>query len=229
MPEPIEEKSEVVKLQEQIANLEKGIATERGQRHETETKYSTLDTELRELKAKVGTALDPKPVELKPDDEEKLEAFAKKKGFVTAEELQTERARLAEQTIKSYETQAVTEFLEKHPEADDNEVWAKVQEEFQLYKQPNNLVTYRALLNRVWEDVNDKKGKAREEGKAAAKAEAATNARLALGGGTQPSDTDDTDSPESLQKKYPHLSKEQIASTKSELAAIIKERNKDKK
>jgi hypothetical protein len=229
MPEPIEEKSEVEKLQEQIANLEKGIATERGQRHEAETIKSTLETELKELKTKVGTAIDPKTVDLKPEDEEKLEAFAKKKGFVTAEELQTERARLAEQTIKSFETQAVTEFLEKHPEANTDEVWAKVQGEFQLYKQPNTLKAYQALLARVWKDVNDETGKAREEGKAAAKAEAATNSRLALGGGTQPSNDDEGDSTESLQKKYPHLSKEQIAATKSELAAIIKERTKEKK
>jgi mRNA-degrading endonuclease HigB of HigAB toxin-antitoxin module len=229
MPEPTEEKAPVAptveQLQAQIANLEKGIASERTQRKDLETKFTTADSELRELKAKVEKG-NKTPVDLKPEDEEKLEAFARKKGFVTANELQSERARLAAETMKSIESQAITEFLEKHPEADDDGVWAKVQAEFQLYKQPASLKAYKDLLGRVWKDVNDEPGKDREEGKAAAKAEALAKSRLALGGGAQPSESDDDESPESLQKKYPHLSKDQIAARKAEMAVIIKERTK---
>ena len=47
-----------------------------------------------------------------PEDEKRLEAWAKQKGFVSKDEFQSERQKIQQDSIKNVETQAVNQFLE---------------------------------------------------------------------------------------------------------------------
>lgn len=224
---PVVSSEDLVKLQEQITNLNKGIASYRDQTQTFQTENEQLKKDLEEFKSKVEFDSETdKELELNPEDQKKLEEWARKKGFVTKDELETEKLRIRQESYKNIESQAISEFLEKHKEYDKDEEWAKVQAEFQFYKTPTTLDGYRKLLNKIHSEFSGGTDKAREEGKAQARAELITKGRLSLGGGTQGEGSDKGLDLEALQKRYPNLSKEQILERVSEINALYPKEKK---
>ena len=212
----------LVKLQEQVDNLNKGQATYRDEIKTYKTTIDSLTTELDTLKTSITESKDTdidEDIVLNPEDEKKLETWAKKQGFVSKDELVAERQRMNLDTIKGFETQAVSEFIEKHPEYDTDENWQKVLAEFQLYRQPTSIDGYRKLLNRIHEDFSKGTNRAREEGRSQVKVEELQKGRLSLGGGSQGSGQEDQEI-EKLQKRYPNLSRDQIQERLSEIGSL---------
>lgn len=213
----------LVKLQEQIDNLNKGQATYRDEIKSYKTTIDSLNQELNTIKTTIEESKDDDieaDIVLNPEDEKKLEAWAKKQGFVSQNELVAERQRMNIETMKSYENQAVGEFLEKYPEYDTDENWQKVLAEFQLYRQPVSIDGYRKLLNKVHEGLSKGTNKFREEGKSQAKIEELKKSRLSLGGGFQGSGSENEQEIENLQKRYPNLSRDQIEDRLSEIKSL---------
>jgi Mn-dependent DtxR family transcriptional regulator len=141
-----ENKDEVIaKLNEQIENLNKGIATTRDEAKtakaeaakatETATQALTKLAEIEKIKDKKDDG-----VVLTPEEEKKLAAYAQKHGLVSKADLDAQRYQANAEAIKGYENQAVAEFLEKHPEYDDDDKWKEVMTEFGLYRQPTTLL-----------------------------------------------------------------------------------------
>jgi len=211
------------KTQEQIANLNKGISVLRDESQGWKRKAEELETKITSLSPDEGGD-DVTNVALDPEDEKKLEAWAKKKGMVTSDELKIEKAKIQADNQKNLEGQAVTEFLEKYPEFNNDENWNKVLAEFQLYKTPSNLTNYRQVLGKIYSDLTGNPVKAKEEGRAEARAELRTKSRLSLGGGGGAGGTDGEANMETLQKRYPNLSKEQIEERLSEIKALFPEK-----
>lgn len=209
------------KLQEQVGNLNKGIASYRDESKSLKEKNEELSRELESLKSKVEETEEEgdEEVPLNPEDEKKLEAWAHKKGFVSQQELVAERQKLQLESIKSYENQAVSEFITKHPEYDTDESWQKVLSEFQMYRQPTSVDGYRKLLDRIHKDLSGGVSKAREEGRTREKIESSLKGRLSLGGGPQGGGGADEEI-EKLSKRYPNLSREQIEERLSEIRSL---------
>lgn len=208
------------KLQDQITNLNKGIASVRDENGVFKSQNAQLQRELEEFKSKIDfEAEEEENVQLNPDDQKKLEKWAADHGFVTKEEFNAEKLRIQQESLQSIEKSAVSEFLEKHKEYDKDEEWAKVQAEFQLYKTPTTLEGYKKLLNKIHSELTGGTSKAREDGKALARAELHAKGRLSLGGGSQ-GGSDKGPDIESLQKKYPNLSREQIEERLSDIGSL---------
>jgi hypothetical protein len=216
----------IEKLEEQIENLNKGIATTRNEA-KTAIEAAKSATDALETFKKENVKKEEPDETLSPEDQKKFEAWAKQKGIVTQAELQAERNKLAGESAKDVATTAVSEFLEKYPEYDDDEQWQKVQAEFNLYKTPSDIVGYRKLLERVRGDLNPE-AKA-EKAKAQARAEINKKAALAKGGGSQGATSPNAEfeaEVDKMQAKYPSLSRGQIEARLSELEAL---HPKDKK
>lgn len=206
---------DLAKIQEQITNLNKGIATSREEARVAKAEADKLKEQLAQLQDK------NKPedeVELHPEDMKKLEAWAKKQGLVTQKELEAQKAQLVQESTRSMAQTAVDEFLAKHKEYDDDAKWQALQKEFALYKMPTTITEYRKILNRIHKDIS---GDDEEEAEARAKAKQANTSRLKLGGGSQSSSPAEQ-TVEDLQKKYPHLSKEMIEQRLADLKALQK-------
>ncbi len=207
---------EFQKLQESVANLTKGIASYRDETQEANKRAESAEKIAKELQ-EVLDATKEDDVNITKEDQEKLDTWAKKQGYVTKGELETERLKISQDSYKQIESQAVSEFLEKHSEYDNDENWSKLKAEFSQYKTPDNLQGYRNILNKIHKDLNgDSKI---EDAKAAAKAELINKGRLSLGGGSQKGSSDEQ-TIENLQKRYPNLSKEQILERKAQIDAL---------
>lgn len=225
----------VEKLTEQVENLNKGIASERGKAAAAEKIAEEKAKEVESFKAEVdrlkkeseskGKEKDEK-VQLNPDDEKKLKAWAEQNGFVTKQELEVEKGRLFNESLKNIESQAIDEFIKNHPEYDNDQEWDKVKKEFGQYKQPTSITAYRQLLAKIHKEL-----KGGEEATAKARAAEETRKRLGLGGGSQGGSTSDT-TLESLREKYPNLSSDQIQGRLEEINTLAEaraKRNKERK
>lgn len=208
------------KIQEQVENLNKGISSYREENKGLKTSNETLQKTLEELKTKLEFEADVEDdvVKLTPEEEKKFEALAKKKGLVSQTELTAERQKIQANTIKSFENQAVSEFLEKHPEYDTDENWQQILAEFQLYRTPADLEGFRKILSKIHKDFTG--GSKEQDGRTKEKVENLNKGRLTLGGGHQGSGKDNDSEFENLHKKYPNLSREQIESRLTEIRSL---------
>jgi hypothetical protein len=216
-PKTLEDAIKVIgELKAHADDLNKGIATYRDSskaaadeaKKATETANAALKKldEFMKLNQKKEEG-----VKLSADEEAKFKAFAKEQGLVSKTDLQVNANAQFVEKLKEIENTAVGEFLEQHPEYDDDEKWKEIAEQFSLYKQPTTLQGYRALLGRIFKDVNPESGSG---ARAKARAEIINRQRLTIGGGNAKSGTEDADAEiERLQKKYPNLSREQIEET----------------
>lgn len=219
---------EIVKLQEQIENLNKGIASYRDQANQSEADKKAMRSEIEELKKLTGELKElggkskkDEDTKLSQEDQKKFDALMKEKGIVTKDEMEAEKARMFNENIKNIENQAISEFLEKHPEYDGDDEWKQIADEFALYKMPTSLTGFRNLLNKIHRDLSGSDDKA----KAKAKAEIIKRQQLELGGGSQKSgDQDFEKQVEDYQKKYPNLSREQIEGRLAEINTLTKEK-----
>lgn len=212
---------EFKELSDQVKNLNKGIATYRDSEKAWKSKYDTLEQDFTELKSKIDLASDDdKDEKLAPEDQKKLEAWAKKQGFVSQKDLQAERQKIQQESAKAIENQAISEFLDKHKEYDKDEEWSKVQAEFQLYKAPTSLEGYRKLLNKIHAELNGDDPKNKGDAKAQARVELLRKGRLSLGGGLQSGGNENDATVENYQKRYPNLSRDQIEERLSEIRSL---------
>lgn len=220
----------VEELQKQIENLNKGIAGYRDEAKNAKTEAETARTEAAAAKAAaeaakgaIKAATETDAPALNSEDQKKLEAWAKSQGFVTQAELDAQSNKLFGETLKNMEEQAVAEFVTKYPQFDKPEEFAKVKEQFALYKQPTTLQGYRTVLSKVIKDL----GIGADDATARAKAEMSTRARLALGGGSQKSDDEAEAEIETMQKKYKNLSRDQIIDRLGEIRTLQAERDRE--
>lgn len=85
------------------------------------------------------------------DFEKIIDVIAKKKGWVRKEEFQTN-------TYQSQASEVLDTFLESHPEYlpendKDNLLWGRFQQEFSLYKRPNNPRDLKRIFSKVHSEV----------------------------------------------------------------------------
>lgn len=214
----------VAELREQIENLNKGIAKYRdtsssSQKEAQEAKATAAEAaaEVARLKKVIEDSTtkdegsDDPELQLAPKDQKRLEKWAQENGFVTKAELEKEKNKLYADSLASVESQAVNEFLESHPEYNKDDNWAKIKEQFALYKQPTTIVGYRQLLGRIHTELSNTESKASR-----VRANEEKLSRLGLGGGSQ-KDGDSSAAIESLQERYPNLSKELILARLEEI------------
>lgn len=227
----------VEKLQEQLENLNKGIAKYRDDARNSSNEAAAARAEAKAAKAEadsiraaIEASKDPdedeEKVKLSLSDQKRLEVWAKSQGFVTQKEMEQERARKFNDSIKNIESQAVEEYLKKYPEVNNDEEWTKIKTQFELYRQPTTLTGYRQILDKVHKELYGSDDKT-----AQARAKIEERKRLSLGGGSQKQDSDESKI-EAMQEKYPNLSREQIENRLSEindLADARAKRNKGKK
>jgi len=214
-------------LSKQVGNLNKGIATYRDEANTAKEVAKVANEKVAEFeKANKKKEDDDAKANLSPDDQKKFDAWAKTQGFATKEELNAEKSKIAQESAKTTATTAVNEFLETHPEYDDDETWQKVQAEFNQYKQPADLASYKKLLEKIHNDLSGgDSGKAR----ARVKAELANKKRLSLGGkGGGATGEEGEARIDELQSKYPNLSRDQIEGRISEIDGIYESRKKEK-
>lgn len=210
---------DLTKIQEQIANLNKGIATSREEAKTAKAQAEALKKQLAEFQSKVEFEAEDEKVELHPDDVKKLDAWARKQGLVTKTELDAENQRKAAESHQSIAQTAIDEFIASHKEYDDDAKWKEVAAEFnQFYKAPTTLAGYRKILEKIHKDLG---GTNDEDVEARAKAKIANNSRLSLGGGSQKASNSEQ-TVEDLHKKYPHLSREQIEARVAEIKSLYK-------
>lgn len=224
----------IEKLQEQLENLNKGIASYRDKANTSsedakaareEARLAKEEaSEIRKAIEKAGKEEDDKKgdpkTELSKSDQEKLESWAKTQGFVSKTDMEAERTRLFSENLKNVETQAVDEFTKAHPELNNDQEWPKIKEQFALYKQPTSLTGYRQVLGRIYKDLYGD-----ETADAKVRAEIRTRERLALGGGSQ-KDEEVKGAIDDLQEKYPHLARETIVEKLKEINDLATARNK---
>lgn len=217
-------------LQQQIENLNKGIATYRDDARRAQDEAQEAKSEAESIKSKLADlersfensnkgSGDGLP-ELSSEDQRRLEAWAKSRGFVTKSEVESERQRMQTENIRNIENQAISDFLKEYPEYDKDENWQKLKEEFGLYKQPTTLADYRKLLAKVHKQLNPS-----QDAVAKARAEIEMKKRLGYGGGSQKA-TDGEMTAEKLREKYPRLSAEQIQSRLAEINRLYPEKKK---
>jgi len=218
------EQPTIESLQKQIENLNKGIATYRTDAKKAQEETSTFRAKIEELEKtltdKKKDIDDTSDTPISKEDQKRLESWAKQQGFATKAELEAEKNRLQIDSIKAVESQAIDEFIEKHPEYDKDENWDELKAEFSQYKQPTTLVAYRNLLTKIHKQLNPS-----DDGSAKARAEIETRKRLGLSKGSQASNEGEM-TIEKLQDKYPRLSKEQIESRLSEIQALYPKKSK---
>ncbi len=219
-------------LGEQIENLNKGIAKYRDDASKSAKEVAEAKADAkaaREEAAAVKKAIDEakddpedKELKLSPTDQKKLEAWAKAQGFTTKDEFEKEKQRVYGESLKSLETQAVNEFLEKYPELNSDEEWKKIGDQFALYKQPTTLAGYRQVLTKIYKEIHGS-----EDTAAKARAQIENRKRLALGGGNQKADADEAQLDE-YAERYPNLSRDQISARVKEINELAEARAKRK-
>lgn len=220
------ENADVAKLQEQIKNLESGIASARKEGKTAQEEAKAARAEKAELEKKLSELEAIKARKetegISEDEKKKLAAVAKELGFVRKEELDEDRKKTQEENFKQIESTAITEFLEKYPDLNTDENWTKIKEQFALYKTPNTLQGYRVILGKVRAELFGDD----EDDQSAVKvrAELHRKGRLSLGGGPQGGAGDGKITVEQYQKRYPNLTKQQIEVQLSQLEAIRKAR-----
>lgn len=222
-------KEVIAKLETQIENLNKGIAVTRDESKAAIEAAKAATTALETYKKDSTKDKGTDEVKLTPEEEKKFETWARANGVATQADLEAERNRIANASVQSFQTQAVTDFLETHPEYDTDEEWAKVQAEFNLYKTPTDLAGFKKLLDKVYKDLNPgAKSGNDENGRAAARAEIAKREALKRGGGGQGAGSDTTDAEiDKMQARYPNLSREQIQNRLSEVRGLFPEKKKE--
>lgn len=216
----------VEELSEQVKNLNSGIAKYRDEAQKASEEAKSAKAEAVAAKAEAEAAKkatqgkkdeDPK---LSPEDEKRLEEWAKKKGLVSKEELEAEKGRMFNESLKNIESQAITEFISTHPEYEKSENWEKIKKEFAQYKQPTSITGYRNILNKIHKEFVGV-----EEAEAKVRAQQEQRKRLGLGGGgSRGESTEET--LESLQEKYPNLSADQIQDRLQEIKNLTEARAK---
>ena len=221
----------IEELNTKIDNLNQGIAKYRDD-------ASTAKKEAAEAKAEAAKAIadaastrkviedatdpeDDKEVKLSPADQKKLEAWAKAQGFTTKAEFEAEKQRVYVDTLRGVETQAVEELLRQHPELEDEKEFAKIKEQFGLYKQPTTLTGYRQILTKVYKEVYGS-----DDAQARARAVIAQRNRLSIGGGGTQKDDDDKAQMDEYRERYPHLSEGQITARLKEINDLATARAK---
>lgn len=210
MPEPNKgDGGQIAALQSQIENLNKGIAGYRA--------------ELDELKKNPNPATSTDDeLELSPKDKKRLEAWAKENGLLTREEFEKEQVKSSQDKLKNIENDAVSAFLKKHPEYDDDKAWKKVLDSFSIYKQPTTRKGYDTILNKIHADLSGEVQK--EDAKAKVKAEDKKKELLSVSKGSTASSTKDgepdVDTLTSLKEKYPNLSEDQIKERLQEIRSL---------
>lgn len=234
MPDPDKKPEDgtqtVEKLAEQVENLNKGIASERDAKQAAEKVAATKAAEADSFKAEVERLQkeveqskkgkeEPK-VQLSPEDQAKLDSWAKENGFVKKEELEAEKGRIFNESLRNIESQAIDEFIRTHPEYNDEDKWAKVKAEFGQYKQPTSITAYRNILNKIHKEL-----KGDDDATARARAAEENRKRLGLGGGSGGGQDADT-TLESLREKYPNLSSELIEARLGEIKQLEDARKK---
>ena len=224
----------ITKLESQISQLNQGIASERTARKEAESKFDQVSKDFNEFKGKIEFDSEEEKIELSKEDTKKLEAWARQKGFVTAEEQQAERQRLQTASLATVQSEAVTEFLSVYPELNDDGKWPAVQAAFNEFKTPMTKAATLKILNKIAQDMGVKGTHSKSsdtDDLARAKARMINNGRLSLGGGQQASGSDGAQTVEDLQRKYPNLSRDQIESRLSEIGTLYdsKKKNGNKK
>ena len=218
----------LAKLEGQVQQLNQGIASERSARKAAEQNFAKVSQDLEEFKSKVEFSSEEETVELSKEDEKKLEAWARSKKFVTADEQQAERLRMQNASLATIQSEAVTEFLSEHPDLNDDAKWPAVQAAFQRFKIPTTKRATREILDEIAEKMGSKTSRKASDTDdiARAKARLINNGRLSLGGGQQTSGSDGAQSVEDLQRKYPSLSREQIESRLSEIGSLYSKKKK---
>lgn len=222
----VKETPSVEVLQQQIENLNKGIAKYRDEAqaaiakvNETESKFNSLKSE---IESKKSINEEEEFDNLSKEDQKRLEVWAKKQGFVTKEEVEVERQRLQIESIQNIESQAIDEFLKQHPEYEKEEEWTKLKSLFGEYKQPTSLAKYRQILSTIHSQLNPDESR----GAAKARAEIETKRRLGLGGGSQRTNDGSEETIDSLMEKYPRLSRDQIESRLAEIKSLYPSKDK---
>jgi len=217
----------ITKLEEQIDNLNKGIATTRGEAKTAIEAAKAATDALTSFKNESAKKNDSDEPDLTDEEQKKFDKWAKANKIVTQTELESERNARAGESAKETANTAVSEFLAKHPEYDEDDEWEKVQAEFNLYKTPTNLPGYRKLLERVHADLNpDAKT---DRAKAQVRAEINKKNTLAKGGGSQGNTSTDAEfeaDVDKMQTKYPNLSREQIEARLTEVRELYSEKKK---
>lgn len=220
--EPSDKDAIIESLKSQIENLNKGIATYRDEAKTALEAAKAANEQVAGLMKEFKENNDKdKDEPLSPEDQKKFEAWAKSKGVVTQEELATYKQNIASQSAKDVADTAVSQFLEAHPEYDDDIAWAKVQEEFVLYKTPVDLAGYKKLLEKIHKQLS---GGDEDKTRAKVKAELKNKEHLSLGGrGKAGAGNEDTEARiDKLQERYPNLSRAQIEARLSEIDSIYK-------
>jgi hypothetical protein len=228
--EGADEKDKLIeKLNGQVENLNKGIGTYRDEAKAAKETADKATATAAEALAKLGEfeKLFQKKeagVELTEEEEKKFAAYAKKNNLATKADIAAQRAEAQQGTVKAFEDQAVSEFLEQNPEYDDDEKWKEVMTEFALYRPPTTIAGYRALLNRIHKDLTKAAG---DDAQARARAAIINRSKLGLGGGRQSASEDEAEAKiDALHKKYPHLSRDQIVERLSEIDKLPAKKTK---
>lgn len=239
MPEPTQDGGapavpKVEDLVKQVDNLNKAVAGYRDEARTATEKAKSTEAEFTKYKNEVEPKLkkienlgkddDKEPVQLSKDDQSRLEKWAEEKGFVKKEEFEAEKLRLANETIMNAQNQAVSEFLQNYPKYDAEDEWKKVLGEFQLYKTPTTVDGFRKLLTKIHKDLSG--GKTEEDGAVKAKIQDVTRSRLGLGRGNQVGFEATAETAESLQARYPNLSREQIDARLKDLKTLYPKKDK---
>jgi len=218
-----EKDKKIGELGTQVENLTKGIASYRDEAKAATAAAKAASEAATQASAKLAEfqglfEKKEKGVELSDAEEKKLAAYAQKHGLVSKADLDKDRAQAFQGQVKAFEDQAVAEFLESHPEYDDDDKWKEVMTEFGLYRQPTTLASYRNLLQRIHTDLSGVEAKD-AEGKA--RAAIINRSKLSLGGGGATAGADEAEAKiDSLHKRYPHLSRDQIVERLSEIESL---------
>ena len=215
-----EYEAKIAELEEKQSNLNQGIAKYRDEAQIANQRAEELETKIAELEARFESASPKERVKIDEEDEALLEAWAREKGFVSKEDLERLKSEQLINTQKQIENQAVAEFLKQHPQYDNDENWAKVQKEFQESFKPQSTVQgYLKVLEKI--DKILSLPDAEKRGGDKVRAQMSTKGRLSLGGGVQRT-PERENTIEDLQKRYPNLTKEQIAARLAEIDALDK-------
>lgn len=221
-PELTEALEEITKLKEQTENLTKGIAKYRDESQESKQLLNETLEDNRNLHAKIeglSSGDNDEDIDLSPDDEKRLQAYMKKQGFMTKEELEIQKREDKQKTQKQIQEESLNRFLEKNPNLkDDDDAWKKFASEFKRYVAPTSADGYDKLFSEVKDKVMPK---TEEEDNTNTGAGTTEKKHLSFGGGSSPQKKDTKI--EDLKNKYPSLSKDQITERLSEIDEIQKE------
>lgn len=225
IPQREEDKTKIEELTKKQGDLNQGIAKYRDDAQKSQEREKELGTKLAETETRLAESEKSKEKKIDEEDAAMLENWGKEKGFVTKEDLEklkTEQTTGAQQELHN---QAVTGFLKAHPQYNTDENWEEVKKEFsKFYKQPITLQGYQEVLEKVHQTLSipDIVKQAGDK----VRAEFTTKSRLSLGGGPQMTPEREA-TVDDLQKRYPNLSKEQIAMRLDEIDVLYKKEEKE--